>query len=178
LSTSKSPGVEIRLCSPRLLTIRWQPAKAHEGQDPLPPATIELDPVLDGGPTAYLADLCSAAGGLITVSASSKDSVRKALGRMGKRALPESEVVITPYVLRHQVIADLKRTVGAGEQVAIAAGQRNDREQSRYGRVEHGRQRRGFICAKSTRAPRTGNVERPRELAAKRLTSCRTAAST
>jgi hypothetical protein len=74
-------------------------------------------------------------------------------------------VVITPYVLRHQALADIKATVGGGEEVAAAAGHCTDRTQSHYGRAEHGRQRKGFLGAKSIRRPRTSNVARARELA-------------
>jgi hypothetical protein len=57
--------------------------------------------------------------------------MRKSLAHLGRRALPEVAVAITPYVLRHQIIA---ATVGAGTEVAAAAGHRTDRTQARYGR--------------------------------------------
>jgi hypothetical protein len=81
-------------------------------------------------------------------------------------ALPEiGDIVITPYVLRHQALADIKVTVGAGAEAAAAAGHCTDRTQVRYGRTEHGRKRKGFLGAKSLRQPRTSNVVRAHALA-------------
>jgi hypothetical protein len=100
------------------------------------------------------------------VSVSSKDALRSALARLGWRALPElKRITITPNVIRNQTIADIKCTVGAGEETASAAGHCNDRTQSLYGRVEHGRKRRGFLGVTSARRPRASNVARARELA-------------
>jgi hypothetical protein len=56
------------------------------------------------------------------VSIQSKNAMRKALARLGRRALPEVEDVITRYVIRHQVLADTKATSGEGEQVAAVGG--------------------------------------------------------
>lgn len=105
----------------------------------------------------------------MVVSISSKNAMRKALAKLGRRALSEiGTIVITPYVLRHQALADIKATVGAGEVVSAAAGHCSDWTQARYGRVEHGRKRKGFLGANSSRQPRTSNVARAHALAAAR----------
>jgi hypothetical protein len=78
--------------------------------------------------------------------------------------LPEVGVAITPYVLRHQRLADLKATFGAGEVVASAAGHSTDRTQAKYGSVQHGRKLQGYVSITAARPPRCGNVERARHL--------------
>jgi hypothetical protein len=164
-----STGAQIRLVSPRLLEIIIAPVKTHGGKYGSPTATTQWDPIAEGGAAAYLAELCAVAGGRIVVSISSKNAMRKSLARLGRRALPElKHVVITPYVIRNQVLADIKATVGAGEETASAAGHCTDRMQSHYGRVEHGRKRKGFLGATSSRKPRASNVARAKELAAQR----------
>jgi len=67
--------------------------------------------------------------------------------------------MITAYVIRNQIIADLKATIGAGATVAAASGQCTDRTQSDYGRVEHGRRRQGFLGAVSARIPRVSSKQ-------------------
>ncbi|MDQ2079051.1 hypothetical protein RA307_02575 [Xanthobacteraceae bacterium Astr-EGSB] len=166
--TGWSSGVEVELLSPGRMAIRINPVKSHDGEYGIPDVGIHVDPVAAGDAALHLARLCNAAGGMMVVSISSKNAMRKALERLGKRALPEVPVTITPYVFRHQAIADLKATVGAGGDVAVAAGHCTDRTQSHYGRVEHGRKSKGFIGVKSSRKPQVGNVERGAELAANR----------
>lgn len=163
-----SPGAEIQLRSPNLLEITIAPVKTHGGKYGTPTTTIKIDPIAEGGPAIYLAELCAVAGGRMVVCISSKNAVRKAIAKLGQRALPELDIVITPYVLRHQVLADIKATVGAGSEVAAAAGHCTDRTQSRYGRAEHGRKRKGFLGAKSSRQPRASNIARAHALAAAR----------
>jgi hypothetical protein len=164
-----SSGAQIHLVSPRLLEIIIAPSKTHGGKYGSPTATTKWDPIAEGGPAAYLAELCAAAGGRIVVSISSKNAMRKSLARLGRRVLPElKHVVITPYVIRNQVLADIKTIVGAGEEAASAAGHCTDYTQSYYGRVEHGRKRKGFLGATSSRKPRASNVARAKELAAQR----------
>jgi hypothetical protein len=99
----------------------------------------------------------------MVVSIESKNAVRKAIKVLGEKALPESDVTITPYVMRHQLIADLKKTFGAGEEAASAAGHGTQRTQSKYGYIQHGRKRRGYVAIISARKPRFGNVERARQ---------------
>jgi len=84
--------------------------------------------------------------------------------RLGKIALPDCTMIITPNVFRNQAIADWKATVGAGIAVAAACGHCTDRTQAKYGRVQHGRRRRGLIGVASKVTPRTGNVARAFEL--------------
>ena len=164
-----SAGAKINLVSPRLLEITIAPAKTHGGKFGAPSVTIKWDPTLEGGPAAYLADRCAVAGGSIVVSISGKNKMRKALAQLGRLALPKiKKVVITPYVIRNQLIADIKATVGAGAEVAAAANHCNDRTQAKYGRAEHGRRRKGYLGVVSMRAPRAGNVARAKELAAQR----------
>src|SRR5664279_992028 len=102
-----SPGAVIALLSANLIEITIAPVKTHGGLFGSPTTTVQYDPVVAGGPAAYLAELCAAAGGRLVVSISSKNAMRKALAQLGRRALPEiGDIVITPYVLRHQALAD------------------------------------------------------------------------
>jgi hypothetical protein len=84
--------------------------------------------------------------------------------RLGRKAMPELEVAITPYVLRHQRVADLKATFGAGDLMESAAGHSTDRTQAKYGSVQHGRKLKGYINIVAERPPRCGNAERARQL--------------
>jgi hypothetical protein len=160
-------GAQVHLRSPNLMEITIAPAKSHGGKFGSPSVTISWDPTLEGRAAAYLAELCSIAGGRIVVAVDNKNAMRKALGRLGQRVFPEFEGNITAYVIRNQVMADLKATVGAGETVAASAGQCTDRTQSYYGRAEHGRKRKGFLGAISARQPRTGNIVSARRARAK-----------
>jgi hypothetical protein len=63
--------------------------------------------------------------------------------------MPHGSETITPSVLRNQMIADLEKTLGAGEEVAAAAGHSTDRTQSKYSHYQHGRRRRGYIAITS-----------------------------
>jgi hypothetical protein len=162
-----SEGIVVELLAPERLHIINATVKNHRGRYGAGIVTVKINPIEAGGPAAYLAARCVTAGGRLVVAISSKDAVRKGLNRLGEIALPDCDEVITPYVCRNQVIADFKVSLGAGGQVAAAAGQCTDRTQAEYGRVEHGRKRRGLIGVESTRAPRTGNVERARDLAAR-----------
>ena len=163
-----SPGVEVKQRSPRCLALTVVPVKSHRGRYGTRTTTILIDPTLADAAAAYLAARCADAGGQIVVSISSKNAFRKRLARLGQHALPEYNVVITPYVCRDQAIADFKVTLGAGAAVAAAAGQSTDRTQAKYGNVSHGRKRKGLIGVESARTPRAGNVARARDLAARR----------
>jgi len=159
-----SPGVEITLHNDRCLALAFNPVKSHEGLYGTERTTICIDPVAMGGPARFLADKCDAAGGHIVICTPSKNAVRKALADLGAKALPEVPVTITAYVCRHQLLADLKATFGAGETVATAAGQCTDRTQSHYGYVQRGRKRKGYVSINAKRPPRLGNAERARHL--------------
>jgi hypothetical protein len=159
-----SPGAIVELLHAQSLQVTIAPVKSHRGRYGSPTATVHWDPVAEGGPAAFLAELCDAAGGHIVVSMRATNPMRKSLGKLGREAFPGIKVVITPNVIRAQLIADLKATTGAGEQVAAAAGHSTDRTQARYGRVEHGRKRKGFRGAVSARQPTTGNVARAHQL--------------
>jgi hypothetical protein len=163
-----SAGVILQLHSAHELAITFAPVKTRRGKYGTPSVTIRWDPTKAGAPAAYLGGLCAAAGGRLVVSLRSKNAMRKSLGRLGARALPEVNVVITPYVLRNQLIADLKATVGAGGEVAAAAGHCIDRTQAKYGRVAHGRKRKGYLGVTSAGKPSAGNVARAHTLAAAR----------
>lgn len=160
-----SPGVELELRSPRCLAITFAPVKSHDGLYGTEITTITIDPTIAGDAAVFLASRCAAAGDRLVISSTSKNAVRKAIDVLGGKALPESDVTVTPYVMRHQVIADLKATFGGGEEVAAAAGHGTDRTQARYGRVQHGRKRKGYLAITAARPPRVGNVERVRQLA-------------
>lgn len=160
----RSAGVVAVLQSAHQLDIIIAPAKSHGGRYGAGITTIKINPTEAGGPAAYLAERCAAVGGRMVITLNSKDASRKKLARLGGVALPDCAVTITPYVFRHQVVADLKATLGAGGDVAAAAGHCTDRSQSHYGRVEHGRKRRGLIAVESSRSPRVGNIDRVRAL--------------
>jgi hypothetical protein len=149
------------------LAITIAPVKTHNGRYGTTITTIRVDPREDG-PARYLADICLAAGGTAVVAVPSTNVLRKALGRLGRKALPGVSGALTGYVYRQQALADLKATTGAGRTVAEAAGHCTDRTQAHYGRAEHGRRRGGFLSATSARQARTGSVERAEALGAKR----------
>lgn len=164
-----SPGVLVRLRSARCLAITWMPAKSHDGLFGTGMTTICIDPTLAGKVAAFLAAQCRhAPRRSIVVSTLSKDAVHKAILRLAKIALKDCNVAITPSTIRHQVLADLKATFGAGEAVASAAGQSSDRTQARYGAVQHGRVLIGYISITPLRRPRSGNVEKARRLGQRR----------
>jgi hypothetical protein len=166
-----SEGVIVEQRSARRLDITISPAKSHQGRYGTGTTTVKIDPIAAGGPAVYLAARCADAGGRMVITIRTKDAHRKKLARLGQDALPQYGVTITAYVCRNQLIADLKATRGGGGEVAAAAGQCTDRTQAKYGRVAHGRKRRGFIGVECKRAPRTGNVAKARELAARRRPS-------
>jgi hypothetical protein len=159
-----SPGVVLRLPEPRRLEIAFMPSKSHDGLYGTELTTIIIDPTIADEPAKYLAARCRQEGGQMVVSIESKNAIRKAVKLLGEKALPKSNVTITPSVMRHQLIADLKKTFGAGEEVASASGHGTQRTQAKYGYVQHGRKRKGYIQIISARKPRAGNVERARQL--------------
>ena len=75
-------------------------------------AIIKIHPSKAGAAASYLAARCG--DGAITISLVSEDASRKKLMRLGKIALPDCTMIITPNVFRNQAIADWKATVGAG----------------------------------------------------------------
>ncbi len=154
-----SNGALVQLRSPNVLEVTIAPAKHHGGKYGSPSVTTSWDPFLEGGHAAYLAELCTAAGGCVLISVENKNAMRKALARLGRKVFPKFRGTITPYVIRNQVIADLKATVGAGGTVAESAGQCTDRTQSHYGRVEHGRVRLGFLGVVSARKPSASSAQ-------------------
>ncbi|MGL3108204.1 hypothetical protein [Bradyrhizobium sp. BR 1432] len=169
-----SPGVLVELRSANRLAITFTPVKSHAGLYGTELTEICVNPSVLGAAAEYLAARCEASGGSIVVSTNSKNAVRKALAKLGSKALPEiGDVVITPYVLRHQLIADLKAIFGGGDQVAAAAGHSTDRTQARYGHVRHGRKRKGYLGVKAARQPSCENVERARQLSRTKTTSPR-----
>jgi hypothetical protein len=164
--TGWSSGVTVELRSPRRLAIAFAPGKSHRGLYGTELTTIIVDPTILGGAAAFLARRCEASDdNRIHVRIGSKDAVRKAIARLGHKALPEiGTIKITPNVLRHQIIADLKLTLGAGEAVAAASGHCTDRTQAKYGFIQHGRKRKGYVSITAARPPRCENVERARQL--------------
>jgi hypothetical protein len=164
-----SPGVVLTLHTERCLSITFAPVKSQEGLFGTGLTEIRVDPVAYGEPARYLAARCKAAGDTIVICTKSKNAVRKAMAKIGKRALPElGNVMLTPYVFRHQLIADFKKTLGGGEDVAAAAGQGTDSTQSHYAGAAYGRKREGIISITALRRPRCGNVERARALGRRR----------
>ncbi|MDN4986313.1 hypothetical protein QY049_24465 [Bradyrhizobium sp. WYCCWR 13022] len=157
-----SEGVLVRRRSAHRIDITIAPAKAHNGKFGTGITVVKINPTKAGGAASYLAERCE--GEVLVVSLHSKDGSRKKLLRLGKIALPGCLVNITPYVCRHQIIADLKATLGAGVAVAAACGHCTDRTQAKYGRVQHGRRRRGLIGVASEKVPQAGNVARAAEV--------------
>lgn len=141
------------------LVICVTPVKSHGGKFGTGDTEIRLDGRHGHPAVTHLTDLCRRNGGKAVVSLGSTNPMRKALAKLGHRVLGDT-VVVTGYLFRHQYLADLKATVGAGTEVAAAAGHCTDRTQARYGRVEHGRRRDEFISAAASRAPKGNNVER------------------
>jgi len=167
--TGWSPGVIVELLSPSSVRMTWRPAKTHGGKYGSPEVAITLNSALAGDAAEYLASECARKGGHMIVAIASKNAVRKAFGRLGKKAFPKVKAALTPYLFRHQFIADLKATCGAGEAVAAAAGHSVDSTQTHYARRESGNRRRGIIKIHSARRPRPGNIVRARNLANERL---------
>ncbi|MGY4349016.1 hypothetical protein ACVWXM_005483 [Bradyrhizobium sp. GM7.3] len=155
-----SDGIILDLPDPRRLEIRFMPVKSHHGRHGTEFTTVIIDPTIADEPAKYLAARCREAGGHMIVSIKSKNAVRKAIKVLGDKTFPKGNVTITPSVMRHQLIADLKKTFGAGVEVAAASGHGTDRTQAKYGYLQHGRKRRGYIGFLSARTPRAGNIER------------------
>lgn len=157
-------GVTIVLAG-TMLVIGVAPVKSHGGKYGTGETAIRLRADSPNPAIQHLVQRCqSAAGRAIVVTLEGTNGMRKALEKLGRRALGADAVTITGYVFRHQAIADYKRTLGAGESVAAAAGHCTDRTQSHYGRVEHGRRRTELIDITAKRTPRVGNIERARLL--------------
>lgn len=159
-----SPDVVLALDRSDLLVLSFMPVKSHRGLFGTQRTTIMIDPRVADEPARYLAQLCKDAGGRLIVSVGSKNGLRKAMSKLGMKVFPTIEDNITPNVARHQLIADMKTTFGAGEIVAAAAGHGTERTQSRYGYYQHGRKRRGYISVVATRPPRAGFIGRVRQL--------------
>ena len=153
-----SEGVLVKSRSPHRIDITIAPAKSHGGEFGTGTTVVKINPMEAGGPASYLAERCG--GDVLVVTLHSKEASCKKLLRLGKLALPDLQVNITPYVFRNQVIADFKATVGAGVAVAAACGHCTERTQAKYGLVQHGRRRRGLIGVASERVPETGNIAR------------------
>lgn len=164
----KQVGGVVIMLDGSMLTIHVSPAKSHGGKYGTGETKILIDAKSDHPAVIHLVVLCRSNGGSATVSLPNTNGMRKAFEKLGRKALPCVDVIVTGYLFRHQYIADLKSTVGAGSEVAAAAGHCTDRTQSRYGRVEHGRRRNEFIAAKAKREPVCGNVERGRMISASR----------
>jgi hypothetical protein len=159
-----SAGVVVDLHWPNRLEITFAPVKSHGGLYGTELTTIVIDPTIADEPAKFLAERCRASGDRLVVSIKSKNAVRKAIGALGRKALPGIDIVITPYVMRNQLIADFKATFGGGEIVAAAGGHGTDRTQAGYGHFAHGRARKGYLGISAARPPRAENVERARQL--------------
>jgi hypothetical protein len=157
-------GVVVAL-SGNVLTIGVAPVKTHGGKFGTRGTAIRLCADAAHPAVDHLVQRCRAAKGhTVVVALDGTNGMRKALEKLGRRALGEGAPKLTGYVFRHQAIADYKKTFGAGALVALAAGHCTDRTQSHYGRVEHGRRRTELIGVKAKREPRVGNIERARLL--------------
>jgi hypothetical protein len=159
-----SPGVVLELEASGLLSLSFMPAKSHRGLFGTERTTIGVDPRISDAPAQYLAKRCRDAGGRIVISIDSKNGLRKAISKLGAKVFPTIKDNITPNVTRHQLIADLKTTFGAGAIVAAAAGHGTERTQSCYRYYQHGRKRRGYVSVLAARPPSAGLMERARRL--------------
>jgi LPS sulfotransferase NodH len=158
------PGIVVAL-SGNVLTIGVAPVKTHGGKFGTDGTAIRLCADAAHPAVQHLVQRCRAARGrTIVVALDGTNGVRKALEKLGRRALGDGTPKLTGYVFRHQAIADYKKTFGAGALVAAAAGHCTDRTQSHYGRVEHGRRRTELIGVRAKRTPRVGNIGRARLL--------------
>jgi len=84
------------------------PVKSHDGLCGIELTKISIDPTIWDGALAFPAARCKAEGERKVVSTESKNAVRKAIAKLGCKALSEiGDITITPYVPRHQLIADL-----------------------------------------------------------------------
>lgn len=163
-----SDGVVVERRSAHRLDITVDHVKSHNGSYGTGISTTKIDPTKMGGAAAYLAARCAETGGHLLITIRSKNASRKKWALLGRHALPECDVTITCLVCRHQALADFKATLGAGAEVAVAAGHCTDRTQAKYGYAAHGRKLKGLIGVESPRTPRAGNVARGKQLAAKR----------
>jgi hypothetical protein len=159
----------LELRSKNRLVVTYASVKSNDGLFKTEQTEICIDPRVMKGPAQFLAGLCEAAGGPIIISTLSKNALREALDDLARMALPGIRTTITAYLRRQQLLADLKATFGAGKKVAAAAGHSTDRTQSRYGYVQNGRKRPGYIGIASKREPVAGNVERVRRLSKEAL---------
>lgn len=154
-------GIAISMPRPTRLHVHVLPAKSQGGRYGTRGHVVSLDPDLAGSAAAYLADLCRRRPGVrIPIETPSTNLFHKALLQLGTKTFPGLGINVTAYLIRAQVVADLKATFGAGGMVAVLCGHGTDRTQSKYGRVEHGRQRRGIIAVRSVRMPKTGHATR------------------
>ena len=80
-----SPGVVLTFDAERCLTITFAPVKSHSGLFGTGLTEIRVDPVAYGEPARYLAARCKAAGGTTVICTESKNAVRKAMAKIGKR---------------------------------------------------------------------------------------------
>jgi integrase len=135
-----SPGITVTLTSEGL-RIRIDGAKCGDGSRGQPVRILTLSVSEGTEPAARLADACIRNGGEIVVSATSGDALRKAVERAGRKAFPRLKAAITPYVLRHAFVSDLKATFSDPATIAAAAGQQSDATQSIYGIRLRGRRR-------------------------------------
>ena len=164
-----SKGVHVKLDNEGRLVLTHSPQKTHNGKYGMESAGVKVDPAAEGQCALHLAQRCRDEGGEFVVRVQSSGALSKAIKRIGEKVFPEGPK-ITANVLRHQRIADAKVAFGAGEKVALAAGQSTDGTQAKYGNVVHGR-RGGLIDAFGSRKPRLGAVARAHELGIARRNS-------
>lgn len=165
-----SSGVIVERKAANRINITFAPAKSQDGLYGTGVTTVTINPKLVGEPACFLGARCDEVGGKLVVSTPTTNPTRKAVEALGRKALPEISVRITPSVARHQILADLKATFGSGEQVTTAAGHCTDRTDSKYGYIQHGRKRKGYVVFKAERTPRMGNTARARSLGQRKQT--------
>lgn len=155
-----SPGVIVQAKNAHCVSITVDCAKWPRKTGDANRVIAEFDALKAGAAALFLHAEAEREGGKLLICFESKDSFRRSICDIGKAAFPDMSQSLSPSVYRHQAIADLKATFGAGEIVAAAGGHRSDRMQSKYGFECHGRKRYGIISIKSLKMPRTGNIER------------------
>ena len=160
-----APGVEVHVSDDSRSIVIWiHGVKCGEGDRGQALRAIKLVVADEHPAAAYLAQRCRENGGKLIVAIQSRDALRKAVERAGRKAFPWFRGAVTPYVCRHIFFADMKKTFGAGPETARGGGHRNEGSQSSYGLHQQGRRRPGIVAVVSSDPVRVGQIAKARDL--------------
>ena len=141
-----SPGVTVRASADHeRISISVNGVKCRPGRAGQTRRITEFEVAGSGLAAAHLLARCIEMGGELVVWVASADAFRKAFERLARRTFPWLKVSITPYVARHDAIADCKLTYGAGEMPPSFAGQRSVETPAKYAGPHLARGRRKFV---------------------------------